>query len=226
VPVRVKEAAIGVAASPARASPAEARPRDRMEKVTTVIRWEYGLTVCLGPQGATSFQLHRWGYRFCFPWGLGAATIPTKAPGNTVAFSAKTEYGLVSLLELAAIHPQGGVLQVAEIAARQGIPDRYLEQMLTSLRRGQILRSIRGPRGGYQLSRPPAEIRIAEVVVCLEGEVASRGTAARQSAEFEVIGGLEGRLGQARQAILEGTSLQDLLDERDQRLQSQVMYFI
>jgi hypothetical protein len=56
--------------------------------------------------------------------------------------------------------------------------------------------------------------------------VASRGTAARQSAEFEVIGGLEGRLGEARQAILEGTSLQDLLDERDQRLQSQVMYFI
>jgi Rrf2 family protein len=143
-----------------------------------------------------------------------------------VAFSAKTEYGLVSLLELAAIHPQGGVLQVAEIAARQGIPDRYLEQMLTSLRRGQILRSIRGPRGGYQLARPPAEIRIVEVVVCLEGELASRGTAARQSAEFEVIGGLEGRLEQARQAILEGTSLQDLLDERDQRLQSQVMYFI
>jgi len=163
---------------------------------------------------------------FASPGGLEAATIPTKAPGNTVAFSAKTEYGLVSLLELAAIYPQGGVLQVAEIAARQGIPDRYLEQMLTSLRRGQILRSIRGPRGGYQLSRPPAEIRIAEVVVCLEGELASRGTAARQSAEFEVIGGLEGRLEQARQAILEGTSLQDLLDERDQRLQSQVMYFI
>ena len=163
---------------------------------------------------------------FASPGGLGAATIPTKAPGNTVAFSAKTEYGLVSLLELAAIHPQGGVLQVAEIAARQGIPDRYLEQMLTSLRRGQILRSIRGPRGGYQLARPPAEIRIAEVVVCLEGELASRGTAARQSPEFEVIGGLEGRLEQARQAILEGTSLQDLLDERDQRLQSQVMYFI
>jgi Rrf2 family protein len=166
------------------------------------------------------------GTAFASPGGLGAATIPTKEPGNAVAFSAKTEYGLVSLLELAAIHPQGGVLQVAEIAARQGIPDRYLEQMLTSLRRGQILRSIRGPRGGYQLARPPAEIRIAEVVVCLEGEVGSRGTAARQSPEFEVIGGLEGRLEQARQAILESTSLQDLLDERDQRLQSQVMFFI
>jgi len=143
-----------------------------------------------------------------------------------VAFSAKTEYGLVSLLELAAIHPQGGVLQVAEIASRQGIPDRYLEQMLTSLRRGRILLSIRGPRGGYQLARPPAEIRISEVVACLEGEVASRTGASRQSPEFAVIGGLQERLEQARQAILAGTSLQDLLEERDQRLQSQVMYFI
>ena len=143
-----------------------------------------------------------------------------------MAFSAKTEYGLVSLLELAAIYPQGGVLQVAEIASRQGIPDRYLEQMLTSLRRGRILFSIRGPRGGYQLARPPAEIRISEVVACLEGEVASRTGASRQSPEFAVIGGLQERLEQARQAILAGTSLQDLLEERDQRLQSQVMYFI
>lgn len=107
------------------------------------------------------------------PLGAGGCHNPTKAPGNTVAFSAKTEYGLVSLLELAAIYPQGGVLQVAEIASRQGIPDRYLEQMLTSLRRGRILRSIRGPRGGYQLARPPAEIRIAEVVACLEGRRAA-----------------------------------------------------
>ena len=143
-----------------------------------------------------------------------------------MAFSAKTDYGLVSLLELAAIHPQGGVLQVAEIASRQGIPDRYLEQMLTSLRRGRILRSIRGPRGGYQLARPPAEIRIAEVVACLEGEAAVRGGGARQSPEFEVIQALQERLDGARQAILEATTLQQLLDERDRRLQSQVMYFI
>ena len=87
-----------------------------------------------------------------------------------MALSAKTRYGIVSLIELAAIYGQGGVLQVAEIAQRQGIPDRYLEQMLTSLRRARILRSIRGPRGGYQLARPPAEILVQEVVITLEGE--------------------------------------------------------
>jgi Rrf2 family protein len=143
-----------------------------------------------------------------------------------VAFSAKTEYGLVSLLELAGIHAQGGVLQVAEIAHRQGIPDRYLEQMLTSLRRGRILRSIRGPKGGYQLARSPAEIRVADVVACLEGEGGGRGGPSRQSPEFEVLAGLEHRLEQARQTILEGTTLQELLDQRDRLAQSQVMYYI
>ena len=78
-------------------------------------------------------------------------------------FRAKTEYGLLALLELARIQDTGDVLQVAEIAQRQGIPDRYLEQMLTDLRKAGILRSIRGPRGGYQLARPATELTIAEI---------------------------------------------------------------
>ena len=78
--------------------------------------------------------------------------------------SAKTQYGIVALIELATIHPRGGVLQVAEIAQRQGIPDRYLEQMLTSLRKAGYLISLRGPRGGFQLRLPPEEIRISEEI--------------------------------------------------------------
>lgn len=141
-------------------------------------------------------------------------------------FSAKTEYGLVSLVELAAIYSQGGVLQVTEIAQRQGIPDRYLEQMLTSLRRGRILRSIRGPRGGYQLARPPAEILVAEVVSCLEGELPPRASASRDTPEFSVVSALQDRLDQARLAILEEATLQGLLESRDELVQSQAMYFI
>ena len=146
--------------------------------------------------------------------------------GSSVGFSAKTEYGIVSLIELAAIYDQGLVLQVAEIAQRQGIPDRYLEQMLTSLRRGKILRSIRGPKGGYQLARPPAEVSIAQVVTCLEGEGSSRSSATRATAEFEVLGQLAARLDGARQQVLGETTLQDLLDQRNRLGQAQVMYFI
>ncbi|MGB7563565.1 MAG: Rrf2 family transcriptional regulator [Prochlorococcaceae cyanobacterium] len=143
-----------------------------------------------------------------------------------MAFSAKTEYGLVALIELASIHASGGVLQVAEIAARQNIPDRYLEQMLTSLRRGGILRSIRGPKGGYQLIRPPAEVRVSEVVHCLEGENPAREATGRETPEFDVLESLALRLEQARLTLLEGTNLQQLLDQRDGLLQAQAMYFI
>jgi Rrf2 family protein len=86
--------------------------------------------------------------------------------GIVVTFSAKTQYALVALIELAAIHGQGGVLQVGEIAQRKAIPDRYLEQMLTTLRRSHILRSLRGPKGGYQLARPPGQVKLAEIVKC------------------------------------------------------------
>ena len=143
-----------------------------------------------------------------------------------MALSAKVQYGIVALIELAAIHGQGGVLQVAEIAQRQAIPDRYLEQMLTSLRRSRILRSIRGPRGGYQLARPPGEVTVQEVVAALEGETPNRSSTERSTAEFDVLASLERRLEGARSTILGGTTLQDLLDQRDQLVQAQVMYFI
>lgn len=128
-------------------------------------------------------------------------------------------------MELAAIHGQGGVLQVGEIAQRQSIPDRYLEQMLTTLRRVQILRSLRGPRGGYQLARPPAQVKLAEVVSCLEGDPSTEG-ASRHTPEFEVLATLEDRLEQARQEVLQQTTLQDLLDQRNHMAQAQLMYFI
>jgi len=158
--------------------------------------------------------------------GARPGTIQSSAPWSATLLSAKSEYGLIALLELASIHAQGVVLQVGEIALRQQIPDRYLEQMLTSLRRGQILRSIRGPRGGYLLARPPADIRLSEVLRCLEGEQRPSERSASDTAEVDVVRGLEQQLLDARQRILDSTTLQDLLDRRDQLARSQAMYFI
>jgi Rrf2 family protein len=141
-------------------------------------------------------------------------------------FSAKTEYGLISLLELASIYLQGGVLQVAEIASRQHMPDRYLEQMLTSLRRAQILRSIRGPRGGYQLAMSPSQIKVVDVVRCLEGEDSLGSETLSETPEYQVLIGLKNELAMARAEILEATTLQDLIDRRDRLMESQAMYFI
>ncbi len=129
-------------------------------------------------------------------------------------------------MELAGVHASGEVLQVAEIAARQGIPERYLEQMMTALRRGGLLRSLRGPRGGYLLSRPPGAIQLAEVIHCLEGDPAAAAVEPSRSPEFQVIDALADELERRRLALLQATTLADLLQQRDQRLQAQAMYFI
>jgi Rrf2 family protein len=151
---------------------------------------------------------------------------PGITTGATLGFSAKTDYGLVALMELAGEYLSGGVLQVAEIAGRQAIPERYLEQMMTSLRRAGILRSIRGPRGGYQLARSPSQLTVAEVVACLEGEVSTRDGSSRNSPEFQALDGLSAALDRQREERLAAITLQDLLEQRDQHLEAQAMYFI
>jgi Rrf2 family protein len=82
--------------------------------------------------------------------------------------SARGEYAIKAVLELA-LHHEAGLLPIQEIAARQGIPQRYLEQVLLSLRRARLLVSKRGSTGGYQLTRPPGEITVGEVLRVVEG---------------------------------------------------------
>lgn len=143
-----------------------------------------------------------------------------------VPFRSKTAYGLVALLELAAHHAGGDVLQVGEIARRQGIPERYLEQLLTALRRAGILTSQRGPRGGYRLARPPARITVAEVVDCLEGEAAAERRGEPGTPEFAVVAGLEAALERRRSELLGGRTLEQLLEESAVLGASPVMFFI
>lgn len=144
-----------------------------------------------------------------------------------MGFAAKTTYGLLALMELAGVEASGERLQVAEIAARQSIPERYLEQMMASLRRAGLLRSSRGPRGGYQLARPAAAISLAEVVECLEGDGDPIGDpAASASPELQVLQNLTSSLRQQRLARLQQTSLAELLEHRDALQQAQAMYFI
>jgi Rrf2 family protein len=143
-----------------------------------------------------------------------------------VAFSAKTQYGLVALMDLATAYPGGELVQTGEICRRHAIPERYLEQMLTALRKGGYLRSIRGPRGGFQLSRPPEQISVEEVAACLEGAAETERKGDRQDAEFQALGALEQQLEQARLDILRQTTLAHLLQERDHLRQPAPMFYI
>lgn len=88
--------------------------------------------------------------------------------------SMKGDYGVRALVELAH-HYGGGPVQSAVISGRQGIPEPYLDQLLTALRRAGFIRSVRGPQGGHALIRDPRELRLSEAVAALEGSLAPIG---------------------------------------------------
>jgi Rrf2 family protein len=85
--------------------------------------------------------------------------------------STKGDYGIRALIELAHRYGEAKPLQSSEIAARQRVPESYLEQLLTTLRRAGFIRSVRGPQGGHALLRDPRSLRVSEVIEALEGPI-------------------------------------------------------
>ena len=80
----------------------------------------------------------------------------------------KVDYGVRALVDLAS-HYGDKPVQTAEIADRQGIPEAYLDQVLTTLHKFGFTRSRRGPLGGHVLAKDPAEINLGMVMATLEG---------------------------------------------------------
>lgn len=82
----------------------------------------------------------------------------------------KGRYAVTAMLDLA-IHYDNGSVTLADIARRQGISLSYLEQLFAKLRRGGLVESVRGPGGGYNLSRPPAGISVAEIIIAINESI-------------------------------------------------------
>ena len=85
-----------------------------------------------------------------------------------LSLSAKARYGLQAAYDLG-LHAGNGPRQIREVAADQGIPQHFLEQVLVQLKRARVVRSFRGSQGGYALARDPAQITVLEILTCLEG---------------------------------------------------------
>ena len=79
----------------------------------------------------------------------------------------RVDYGVRALLELA-LHYGDGPVQTAEIAAKHGIPEAYLDQLMASLNKLGFVVSRRGPRGGHSLAMPPADITLSMVMSSLD----------------------------------------------------------
>lgn len=85
--------------------------------------------------------------------------------------SAKSDYAARAILGLARRFQSGASLSIEKLADEQGIPPNYLTQILIELKTQKIVKSVRGPDGGYLLARPPAEISMADVLRCAHGDV-------------------------------------------------------
>ena len=85
----------------------------------------------------------------------------------------KGDYALKALFQLALNYEggTGGVMSITEIAKRGDMPEKFLEQILLTLKKGGFVKSRRGVKGGFSLSRPPKEIRIGQIIRFIEGPI-------------------------------------------------------
>jgi Rrf2 family protein len=147
--------------------------------------------------------------------------------------SAKGEYAIRAMLDLAVHYRQRGpaLVPIQDVARRQAIPQRYLEQVLLLLKRAGLLASKRGSTGGYHLVRSPGEISVGEVLRVIEGgltplEVAGRTPRAGRDGGGRDLAELWQEIGEAVAAVIDRTTFEDLAERAARRAGARAMYHI
>ena len=128
--------------------------------------------------------------------------------------SVKGEYALQALIDLAA-QPPGEPVKVADVARRQGIPQKFLELILASLKQGGFVESRRGAEGGYLLARSADSVTVGDVLRFVEGPRTRLGRArSRQGAPSgpdNPFSDMWAQVDRAVSEILDKTTLDDIL---------------
>lgn len=131
----------------------------------------------------------------------------------------KGRYAVTAMLDLA-LHAHAGPVSLADISARQGISLSYLEQLFAKLRREQLVRSVRGPGGGYCLAGEADSVSVAQVVDAVSESMDAtrcRGKGDCQDGEICITHHLWQDLSGQIHSFLSAISLADLVQRRDIR---------
>ena len=144
--------------------------------------------------------------------------------------STKIRYGTRAILELA-VHYGKGPVELKEIARKEGISLKYLEQVIIPLRTTGLIKSVRGSKGGYTLAKLPSKICMSDVVGTLEGPISLteclQDPTVCQKVPVCVTRDVWARLKEAIDGVLEGTTLQDLVEGHKKKSQpDKTMYYI
>lgn len=144
--------------------------------------------------------------------------------------STKGRYGLRAMMDLA-IHQTDSPVYLSSIAKRQNISEKYLEQIFATLQSAGLVRTVRGRKGGYLLTRPPKEITLSAIFKVLEGPC-NLVTCISEPATCERTPSCATRelwqlLGNKMEEILGGMTLADLAERQRQMGEpEEVMYYI
>ena len=128
--------------------------------------------------------------------------------------TAKADYAVRAVIELADSR-QDAPRKVDDVAQSQGIPVSFLENILTQLRSSGIVRSQRGPEGGYWLAKPAADVSLAQIIRAVEGPLV--GVRGQRPEEIEYVGSAESlqqvwiALRANERAVLEQVTLADIV---------------
>jgi Rrf2 family protein len=137
-----------------------------------------------------------------------------------VNISSRCEYGCRAVVELAQSSGKPMLRTVDDIAARRGVPEKFLVHILLQLKRAGIVKSMRGAHGGYLLARPPEEITMLDIVRAVDGPVLSplptrdAGSEDLEPSWREIAAGIED--------VLHGVTVRDVME----RAKKAGMYYI
>ncbi len=134
----------------------------------------------------------------------------------------RVNYGILVAVDLA-LQPRQVPVQAKAIAKRQSIPARFLEHVLNAMKRAGLVESTRGAQGGYVLSKPPADLSLAQIVEALDGPIVvpqslaarAASTERRGSEQQALLAGIWSRLRQAEMDVLNRITLKDLVEDYD-----------
>jgi Rrf2 family protein len=130
-----------------------------------------------------------------------------------------------------AMQAGAGPIQAKSIARRQGIPARFLEQVLHAMKKAGVVSSHRGAQGGYVLSKKPSEVSVAEILEALEGPILRmaelNGRADVGHSSGALLAKVWDRVHEAERHVLEGITIEELAGEQRQiEQQRSPMYHI
>jgi Rrf2 family protein len=139
-----------------------------------------------------------------------------------VKLSVKTDYATRAVLGLARHYPAGLALPAEALAAEQGTPGKFLNQILIELRAQGIVRSVRGVAGGYLLARPPGDITLADVLEAVDGPMFDAPALSTKNCPPELRRAWE-RLRRSLESAARAVTFQQLLEESAEK---EKMYYI